>query len=80
MYFCIVLHHVDQTDQSGLMNFKIWTLKWLEPSIFSLLQNVTIPNNYKVLVGESDKVDDLNIFFPPSYETHTFSQSHQKIN
>lgn len=31
LYFCIVLHHVDQTDQNGLMNFKIWTLKWLEP-------------------------------------------------
>lgn len=62
------------------MNFKIWTLKWLERSIFSLLQNLTIPNNYKVLVGESDKVNDLNNFFPPSYETHTFSQSHQIIN
>ena len=37
LYFYIVLHHVDQTDQNGLMNFKIWTLKWLEPLIFSFV-------------------------------------------
>lgn len=45
------------------MNFKIWTLKWLEPLIFSLLQNLTIPNKYKALFGESNKVDDMNILY-----------------